>query len=62
MSQGLRPANAQIFPEKIWPSLPVREKTLEFVVDPVLLRNDNKVVIHANRAVTVEWVYLGVRH
>ncbi len=38
------------------------EKTLEFNVDPALLKDSNAVVIQANRVVTVEWVYLGVRH
>jgi hypothetical protein len=62
LGQGLMPANAQIFPETIWPALPVREKTLEFRVDPALLQPSNRIVIQAHRGVTVEWVYLGVKH
>jgi hypothetical protein len=38
------------------------KKTLEFVADPALLKDVNVVTIQANRPVTVEWVYLGVRH
>ena len=62
LRNGVIPEYAQIFPERIWPSLPAREKTLEFVADPVLLMDVNEVTIQANRAVTVEWVYVGVRH
>ena len=62
LRRGIVPKIAQIFPEKIWPSLPVREKTLEFAADPSLLKDVNEVTIRANRAVTVEWVYVGVRH
>jgi len=62
LAGGVRPSSAQIFPEKIWPSLPVREKTLEFVADPGLLRDTNELTIQASRPVTVEWVYLGVMH
>ena len=62
LRQGIVPKTAQIFAEKIWPSLPVREKTLEFVADPALLKDINEVTIEARRAVTVEWVYLGVKH
>jgi hypothetical protein len=62
LGSGITPTNAQIFPEKSWPSLPVREKTLEFNADPALLKDVNEVTILANRPVTVEWVYLGVKH
>ena len=62
LGNGVIPKNAQIFPQKSWPSLPVREKTLEFVVDPALLKDISEVMIQANRAVTVEWVYVGVKH
>ena len=62
LPQGLTPSQPQVFPERIWPSLPVMKKTLEFVADPALLKDVNVVTIQANRPVTVEWVYLGVRH
>jgi hypothetical protein len=62
LRQGLTPSQPQIFPEKIWPSQPVRERTLEFEADPALLKDVNEVTIQANLPVTVEWVYLGVRH
>ena len=62
LPQGLTPSQPQVFPERIWPSLPVMKKTLEFVADPALLKDVNVVTIQANRTVTVEWVYLGVRH
>ena len=62
LQNGVIPKSAQIFPEKTWPSLPVREKTLEFTADPALLKDTNEVLIQANRAITVEWVYVGVKH
>jgi len=62
LSGGVRPSLPQIFPQKSWPSLPVEEKTLEFVADPSLLKDTNELAIQASRLVTVEWVYLGVRH
>jgi len=62
LRQGIVPKTAQIFPEKIWPSLPVREKTLEFVTDPALLKEATEVTIRANKDLTVEWVYVGVKH
>ena len=62
LRQGLTPAHPQVFPEKIWPSLPIREKTLEFMADPAILKDVNELSIQANRPVTVEWVYLGVKH
>jgi len=62
LRQGLTPAHPQVFPEKIWPSLPIREKTLEFMADPAILKDVNELTIQANRPVTVEWVYLGVKH
>ena len=62
LAKGVRPTTHQIFPEKIWPSLPVKEKTLEFVADPSLLKKTNSVVIQAGRPLTVEWVYVGVKH
>ena len=62
LGKGVRPSDAQIYPEKIWPSLPVREKTLEFNADPALLHDTNQLMIQANRSVKVEWVYVGVKH
>ncbi|MFH0991455.1 MAG: right-handed parallel beta-helix repeat-containing protein [bacterium] len=62
LQNGVTPASEQIFAEKIWPSLPVREKTLEFTANPALLKEVNDLTIHANKGITVEWVYLGVRH
>jgi hypothetical protein len=62
LDRGVVPQSAQLFPQKIWPSLPVREKTLEFVVDLTLFKDSNEVTIQANRAMTVEWVYLGVKY
>jgi len=62
LQRGTTPDNPQIFPAKIWPSLPIREKTLEFVADPSLLKDLNVLKIRAKRPLTVEWVYVGVRH
>jgi hypothetical protein len=62
LGSGSTPVDTQIYPQKIWPSLPVREKTLEFLADPALLKETNEVTIQANRPVTVEWVYLAVKH
>jgi hypothetical protein len=62
LARGVRPSTPQVFSENIWPSLPLREKTLEFIADPDLLRDANELTIQASRPVTVEWVYLGVKH
>jgi hypothetical protein len=40
----------------------VREKTLEFIADPSLLKDANELWIEAGKALTLEWVSLGVMH
>jgi uncharacterized lipoprotein YddW (UPF0748 family) len=62
LAGGRTPASAQIFPQKIWPALPIREKTLEFDVDPDILLDANPLTIRALRPLTIEWVYLAVKH
>ena len=57
---GSTPKKARIFSENIWPSLPVREKTLEFIADPSLLNDVNELKLETGRALTIECVYLGV--
>lgn len=59
---GTSPATPQVYPEKIWPGLPSMKKTLEFEIDPSLLRPENTLAIGAQRQLTVQWVYLGVIH
>jgi len=62
LGRGVRPENPQVFPEKIWPSLPVRENMLEFAVDPASVKAENQIVIRSGKDMKVEWVHLGVRH
>jgi hypothetical protein len=62
LGEGSTPKNPQLFPQKIWPSLPLREKTLEFFADPGLLKEVNELAIRASRPLTVEWVYLAAKH
>ena len=62
LAAGARPAVSQIFPEKVVRQTPDVTKTLEFVIDPSQLREENKIGIHAQKEMTVEWVYLGVMH
>ena len=59
---GIVPTEAQFFPQATWPEIPVRVKTLEFVIDPGFLRGDNRVVIVSRNDVTIRWVYLAVLH
>ena len=59
---GSTPANAQLYPQKVWPSPPVREKTLEFSADPAILKDINTLELYTSRALTVEWVHIGVQH
>jgi hypothetical protein len=62
LAEGIRPTLPQIVPERSIKQLPDVTKTLEFVVDPALLRDANRIGIHAQKGVTVEYVYLGVMH
>jgi hypothetical protein len=62
LPDGHMPASPQIFPEKVIRLLPDVKNTVEFVVDPAWLRPTNRIGIHAQKAMTVEYVYLGVMH
>ena len=62
LAGGVRPAAPQLFPEISIKQLPDVTKTLEFEVDPALLRESNRIGIHAQKAMTVEYIYLGVVH
>ncbi len=62
LTQGVQPTSPQLFPEKVTRQMPDVSKTLEFPVDPALLKNSNSISIHAQVPLQVEWVYLGVRH
>ena len=56
------PGMPQFFPQATWPEIPVRMKTLEFSVDPSLLKGENRVSILPRKKVTVRWVYLATLH
>jgi hypothetical protein len=62
LPEGHRPASPQIFPEKVVRQLPDVKKTVEFAVDPAWLVATNRIGIHAQKEMTVEYVYLGVVH
>jgi hypothetical protein len=62
LTQGVHPASPQIFPEKVFRQMPDVAKTLEFPVDPNVLKESNAISIHAQVPLQVEWVYVGVRH
>ena len=62
LAAGVRPGVAQIFPEKVFRQMPDVNKTVEFVVDPSLLREENRIGIHAQKEMKVEWIYVGVMH
>jgi hypothetical protein len=62
LAAGARPTVSQIFPEKVVRQLPDVNKTVEFVIDPAQLREENRIGIHAQKGMKVEWVYLGVTH
>ena len=54
------PASPQIVPEKVVRQLPDVKKTVEFTVEPSLLQSGNRIGIHAQKAMTVDYVYLGL--
>ncbi|MBP1656927.1 MAG: hypothetical protein H6Q31_1528 [Bacteroidetes bacterium] len=62
LTREVRPSSPQIFPEKVTRQMPDVAKTLEFPVDPTLLKESNSISIHAQVPLQVDWVYLGVRH
>ena len=62
LTGGSKPLSAQIVPERVVRELPDVNKTVEFIVDPALLRASNRIGIHAQKAMTVEYVYVGVMH
>jgi len=62
LNQGVHPVSAQIFPETVARELPNIAKTLEFQVDPKILKESNSISIHAQVPLQVDWVYMGVRH
>jgi hypothetical protein len=59
---GHTPSSPQIFPEKAVRQLPEVKKTIEFQLDPSWLTAANRVGIHAQKEMTVEYIYLGVQH
>ena len=60
LQDGHMPAVPQIFPEKVVRQLPDVKKSVEFSVEPSLLQGLNRIGIHAQKAMTVEYVYLGL--
>jgi hypothetical protein len=62
MKQGVRPVAPQLFPETVTRQMPDVAKTLEFPVDPGVLKEMNSISIHAQVPLQVDWVYLGVKH
>jgi hypothetical protein len=62
LTQGVRPIEPQLFPELVTRQMPDVAKTLEFPVDPALLKEVNSISIHPQVPLQVEWVYLGVKH
>jgi hypothetical protein len=62
LREGVQPVSPQIFPEKIFRTIPNATKTLEFAIDPSRLKESNSISIHAMKPLRVDWLYLGVMH
>ena len=59
--RGAHPEQALLFPQPVDYVPPPRTRTLEFAVDPHLLKSSNSLTISALREVQVEWIYVAVR-
>jgi hypothetical protein len=59
--KGVHPGAALMFPQQVDFVPPPGGRSLEFQVDPELLKNTNSLTISATREVQIEWIYVGVK-